>query len=237
MTVATTTTTTSFASTLKERKNQGTTPAPGLLPEAGPCLLPDSEKGAVAASQVVDSLLLHVVCDSYCVAVPRKPQGTRSTLASHASTQSPGRLCSSFDCYSWFSLLLARARAGLAGAIQCASLSERDALYQANGKKGAGRTFVSLRHPHICTSDWRLLLPQVLFFITFLLLDMLIGVVEYPSQQSLLTCWVHHIFYIILLYRIVRRHLTAAFACLFIEEVGNIESPLWPSPRATNSCS
>jgi len=59
----------------------------------------------------------------------------------------------------------------------------------------------------------------VIFFATFLVLDLLIGNFEYPSKLALLTGWIHHICYLGLLVYLLVHNETGPFCLFMVEEM------------------
>jgi hypothetical protein len=56
------------------------------------------------------------------------------------------------------------------------------------------------------------------FFAAYLTVDLLVGTFNYRSQLSILTGWIHHIFYIVLMIHLLHNHLTSPFCLLAILE-------------------
>lgn len=71
------------------------------------------------------------------------------------------------------------------------------------------------------------------FFITYLILDLLIGMIHYPKEIYLLSGWIHHLLYVILNTNLIHHNLTTPFAYFAIMElptailsIGHLWKPL-----------
>ena len=62
----------------------------------------------------------------------------------------------------------------------------------------------------------------MLFFLAFLVCDLGIGAIDYPHKVDLLTGWIHHPIYFLLVLRTLRTHTSTALCAFFIEEVPTV---------------
>ena len=57
------------------------------------------------------------------------------------------------------------------------------------------------------------------FMFTFLICDIVVGLIEYPDQIEMLTGWIHHIVYIFISYMTIKHEFTMIFQLMLIEEL------------------
>ena len=62
---------------------------------------------------------------------------------------------------------------------------------------------------------------SMLFFMSFLVSDLVIGTADYPQEVDVLTGWVHHPVYVYLTLRALRHRAVCGIAPFFVEEVGD----------------
>ena len=70
---------------------------------------------------------------------------------------------------------------------------------------------------------------SMLFFLSFLVSDLVIGTADYPQEVDVLTGWVHHPVYVYLTLRALRHRAVCGIAPFFVEEVG--DSPFFVCAR------